>query len=126
MHSGNLALRGSRAPELRSSADHNHPQRVNPMKLERLVQASVLACCTAAAVPSISAPQSPGDETRARAEKVAATRAGEMARLCPAADPGDKAAFDACRRALYQDSDFKRSLADYVLWVRPREPRAET
>jgi hypothetical protein len=93
------------------------------MKLERLVQASVLACCTAAAVPSISAPQSPGDETRARAEKVAATLAGEMARLCPAADPGDKAAFDACRRALYQDSDFKRSLADYVLWGRQRDPK---
>jgi len=93
------------------------------MKLQKLVQASVLACCAAAAVPSSSAPLSPGDEARARVETFAATLAAEMAQLCPAADPGDKAAFDLCRKALYQDSQLKRSLADYVLWGRQRDPK---
>ena len=95
------------------------------MKLEKLVLARALAvaCCTAAAVPSISAPLSSGDETRARVEKVAATLAAEMAQLCPASDPGDKAAFDACRKALYQDSQFKHTLADYVLWGRQKDPK---
>jgi len=93
------------------------------MKLRKLVHAGALACCAAAALPSMSAPPPPGDEARARVDKVAATLAAEMAQLCPAADPGDKAAFDACRKALYQDSQFKRSLVDYVLWGRQRDPK---
>ena len=81
------------------------------MKLRKLVHASAIAWCAAAAAPSIAS--SPGDEARARVDKVAATLAAEMAQLCPAADPGDQAAFDACRKALYQDSRFKRSLNAY-------------
>ncbi|MFL6663265.1 MAG: hypothetical protein ACJ8G7_13905, partial [Rhizobacter sp.] len=92
------------------------------MKLRKLVHASAIAWCAAAAVPSIAS--SPGDEARARVDKVAAALAAEMAQLCPAADPGDQAAFDACRKALYQDSHFKRSLNAYVLWGRQRDPKA--
>jgi hypothetical protein len=43
--------------------------------------------------------------------------------MCPAAEPGDQAAFDACRGGLYRDSQFKRSLHDYVLWGRQRDPK---
>ena len=62
-------------------------------------------------------------EALARAEQVAARVAGELARLCPAAEPGDQAAFDACRGALYRDSQFKQSLRDFVLWGRQRDPK---
>src|SRR5882672_8969321 len=91
------------------------------MKLRMLVQASVLACSAAATAPSLSA--APADEARERVEKAAAQIAAELLRLCPASDPGDQAAFDACRAGLYRDSQFKRSLQDYVLWGRQRDPK---
>ena len=62
-------------------------------------------------------------DVRARAAGLAATLAAELSRHCPAADPADSAAFDSCRLALYRDSQFKRSLQDFVLWGRQRDPR---
>ena len=91
------------------------------MKPKKLLQASVLVWCAVAMAPSMSA--SPGDDPYGRAEKLAAQLATEMSQLCPAADPGDQAAFDACRKGLYQDSRFKRSLMDYVLWGRQKDPK---
>ncbi len=58
-----------------------------------------------------------------RAEQVAAGLASELARLCPPSDAADQAAFDACRGALFRDSQFKRSLQDFVLWGRQRNPQ---
>ena len=54
----------------------------------------------------------------AEVEQLAAEVAGELSRLCPPAAPGDQAAFDRCRLALFQDSALKRSLAPHVLWGR--------
>jgi hypothetical protein len=48
--------------------------------------------------------------------------AAELARLCPAADPGDQAAFEACRAGLYRSSQFRSSLQPFVLWERQRDP----
>lgn len=52
-------------------------------------------------------------------EKLVKNVADELARLCPAAQPADQAAFNSCRKALFEDSEFKRALAPIVLWGRP-------
>jgi hypothetical protein len=62
-------------------------------------------------------------DARARADRLAAALAAELSRHCPAAGPADQAAFDTCRLALYRGSQFKRSLQDFVLWGRQRDPR---
>lgn len=51
-------------------------------------------------------------------DKLAKNIADDLARLCPAAQPADQAAFDSCRQALFKDSEFKRALAPIVLWGR--------
>lgn len=56
---------------------------------------------------------------RPAVEKLGKTVADELARLCPAAQPNDQAAFNTCRQGLFEDSEFKRTLAPYVLWGRP-------
>jgi len=53
-----------------------------------------------------------------QAERLAADLASELARLCPPAQPGDQAAFERCRRGLFQDSLLKRSFMPYALWGR--------
>jgi hypothetical protein len=58
------------------------------------------------------------EDTR-RVEQLVATLAQEAAALCPLSGPGDQAALDRCRLALFSDSYFKRSLARIVLWGRP-------
>ena len=89
------------------------------MRVDRRIRALVLAGLTVAMAPSIAAPS---DEVRGRTEKVASQLAAEMARLCPAAEPADQAAFEACRKGLYNDSQFKRSLQSFVPWGRQRDP----
>ncbi|HJW11941.1 MAG TPA: hypothetical protein VJ598_09155 [Albitalea sp.] len=93
------------------------------MKLRKLVHAAALAGFVAALSPAVSASTSQSDAVRERVERAAAQVAAEMARLCPAADPGDQAAFDACRAGLYRDSQFKRTLQDVVLWGRQKDPK---
>lgn len=93
------------------------------MKLNRLYSATASILCAVAMAPSLgaSAPQDVG--ALQQAESVARQIAAEMVRLCPAAEPGDQAAFDACRAGLYRGSQFKSSLQDYVLWGRQRDPK---
>lgn len=62
-------------------------------------------------------------ETQQRVEHVAATLAAELAKLCPVADVGDQAAFANCKQGLYKDSQLKKSLPDFVLWGRQRDPK---
>jgi hypothetical protein len=54
---------------------------------------------------------------RPKIERFAAELAAELSMLCPAAAPGDQAAFDRCRQGL-NDSFLKRSLVPYALWGR--------
>ncbi len=94
------------------------------MKFRLLLQAAVSACTAAAALSSAAATSAvAGDVAGPRVEKLAAELAAEMARLCPVADPGDQAAFESCRKALYAGSQFKQSLSSYVLWGRQRDPK---
>jgi hypothetical protein len=58
---------------------------------------------------------------RAQVEQFAANVAAELSQLCPPAQPGDQAAFDRCRHALFEDSTLKRSLSPYVLWGRVKD-----
>lgn len=58
---------------------------------------------------------------RAQVEQLAANVAAELSKLCPPAQPGDQAAFDRCRQALFEDSLLKRSLSPYVLWGRVKD-----
>lgn len=53
-----------------------------------------------------------------KVERLAADLARELAQLCPPAQPGDQAAFERCRRGLYQDSLLKGSFVPYALWGR--------
>jgi hypothetical protein len=60
---------------------------------------------------------------RARVEARAAEIAADLARLCPAAEPGDQVAFNACRRGLFGASVLRRSLPEHTLWGRQRDPK---
>lgn len=61
-------------------------------------------------------------------ERVAGEIAADLARVCPLAQPGDQAAFDRCRQALFDDSPLKRSMHSIVIWgrVKPGAPLKET
>jgi hypothetical protein len=61
---------------------------------------------------------------RSQAERLAADLASELARICPAARPGDQAAFERCRQGLFQDSLLKRSFVPYALWGRRAQDAA--
>jgi hypothetical protein len=80
------------------------------------VAAVLMALGFACASSAQSVP--PAEDTR-RVEQLVVTLAQEAATLCPLSDPGDQAALDRCRLALFNDSYFKRSLARIVLWGRP-------
>ena len=88
--------------------------------------ANVAAVLMVLAVSGASTAQTvPRAEDVRRVERLVATLAQEAATLCPLSDPGDQAALDRCRLALFNDSYFKRSLARIVLWGRPSPvPRA--
>jgi len=93
------------------------------MKLRKLLQAGSLVWCATVMAPASSTTPASADETRLRVEKVAASLAADMAQVCPVADPGDQAAFDACRKGLFMDSQLKRSLQEFVLWGRQKDPK---
>src|SRR5205823_7315906 len=73
-------------------------------------------------VPGLAATDLAAPDVQARAERAAAALAADMARLCPVADPADQRALEGCRKGLYQDSLFKRSLMDFVPWGRQKDP----
>jgi len=86
----------------------------------RLLRLAVNAALVVLLVTGTSSGQSaPGAEDKQRIERFVATLAQEAAMLCPIGDPGDQAALDRCRAALFRDSYLKRSLARIVLWGRP-------
>jgi hypothetical protein len=74
----------------------------------------LLLALSAGAHPAHSEPPAPPPQ----AERLAADLASELAHLCPRAQPGDQAAFERCRRGLFQDSLLKRSFMPYALWGR--------
>jgi hypothetical protein len=86
-------------------------------------RSTLAAFAFAASVPWVSmfsyasVPQeSPPQELLVR-DRVAAI-VGELASICPVKPVDDKPAFDRCRKALFDDSLFRRSLSPFVLWGR--------
>lgn len=61
-------------------------------------------------------------DIKARVERKAQQIATELAQHCPATDPSDQAAFDNCRNNLFNKSQFRAILPDFVLWGRQRNP----
>jgi hypothetical protein len=59
------------------------------------------------------------DSQRGAVEHFIGTVIRQTATVCPLTSPGDQAALDLCRSALYGDSAFRRGLAPVVLWGRP-------
>lgn len=85
--------------------------------MTRLIAAAILGLVLGAPATGLAAaPYTP--EQQAEVERLAAGIASELARVCPAAQPGDQAAFDRCRQALFRDSLLKGALSPVVLWGR--------
>ena len=78
----------------------------------------VLMVLALAALPMWATAQ-PSDEAQAKVETKIAKMATQLAALCPLAAPGDQAAFDRCRFALFRDADLRQALGDILLWGRP-------
>ncbi len=93
------------------------------MKRSELFKATVAAALLGLSCVHAPAATAPPDEALAAVQAAASRIATDMARVCPVADAGDQAAFDACRQGLFRDSQFKRSLQDFVLWGRQRDPK---
>jgi hypothetical protein len=82
-----------------------------------LTTALLVAC----AAPGFAAPGAPDAKASQRAvERIAAEIAADLARVCPPAQPGDQAAFDKCRQALFNGSALKRNMHSIVLWGRAK------
>jgi hypothetical protein len=59
------------------------------------------------------------ESQRGAVEHFVGTLVRQTATVCPLTRPGDQAALDLCRTALYGDSAFRKGLAPVVLWGRP-------
>jgi hypothetical protein len=71
-----------------------------------------------------AAPASDTPEARERVQRSAAALAAELAAGCPLAPAADTAAYNACRKALFQDNSvLRQKLPDFVLWGRQRDPK---
>ena len=88
----------------------------------RVLLASTLAAVLGAAAGAARAGEPV--ELPPQVERLAADLASELARHCPAAQPGDQVAFERCRRGLFQDSLLKRSFTPVALWGRQAKEAA--
>jgi mono/diheme cytochrome c family protein len=63
------------------------------------------------------------EEKRGEITEIVEGIAGELVARCPVADPGDQAAFDACKQAMFGTSKLRGRLAQFTLWGRQhKEP----
>jgi hypothetical protein len=92
----------------------------------RLKLALALSCSLSfsAAAQMITPTVAPGREPAEvqRIEGHVANLSKELAAACPFAESNNQPSYDLCRMKLYQDSLFRRSLVDFVLWGRQRDP----
>ena len=78
----------------------------------------LFACFHAHAADEKRYVHNPDDDARANA--LAAKLIGELVTKCPVKPVGDKAAFAACREALFaSDSVLRASMKSFILWGRP-------
>lgn len=94
------------------------------MRLQLAITFSI-GLTAAAAAQAIAPTNAPGRDPAEvqKIEKLASDMAGEMSRACPAAAPNDVTAFNACRARLFEDSLLRRTLVDFTLWGRQRDPK---
>lgn len=92
--------------------------------MAKVVSALIAGLSAGLAALVFAAPSDGQDQARARVETHARELSSELARLCPQADPSDKVAFNSCRQGLFNNSAFKSSLPDYVLWGRQSDAKA--
>jgi hypothetical protein len=83
--------------------------------LTAFVFAAAFACVSAFSRLSV-AQEAPPQELLMR-DRVAAI-VSELASICPVKPVDDKPAFERCRKALFDDSLFRRSLSPFILWGR--------
>jgi hypothetical protein len=97
--------------------------------VRRIVLSLSAALAAACASPLAAAPgAADAAASRPAVERVAAEIAADLARVCPPAQPGDQAAFDRCRQALFNGSALRRNMHPIVIWgrVKPGTPLKET
>ncbi|NRF68149.1 hypothetical protein HLB44_14240 [Aquincola sp. S2] len=90
-----------------------------------LLAASALSPAIAPANPAAAAPD---EAMTQRVRQIAQRLADEFAARCPLAEPGDEAALNGCRQALFGDSALREQLTGAspearVLWGRQRDPK---
>jgi hypothetical protein len=69
----------------------------------------------------------PDEALQARLQTRYSDLAKDLGERCPLSAPGDQAAFDRCREALFGDSALRRNLQPILLWGRARgQPLKET
>ena len=86
--------------------------------LRVLLAPIALACASTHAAEDKSYVYNAADDARVKA--MAGKLMGELAAKCPVKPVGDKAAFAACRDALFaSDSPLRATLKNYILWGRP-------
>lgn len=78
----------------------------------------ILAALTVTGASAIAT--EPNATTQARLQTLYSALASELGAQCPLSKPGDVAAFDQCRKALYGDSKLRQQLPDILLWGRHR------
>ena len=89
------------------------------------LSAALLMACAA---PGFAAPGADPKASLPAVKRIAAEIAADLARVCPLAQPGDQAAFDRCRQALFDGSPLKRNMHSIVIWgrVKPGATLKET
>ncbi len=94
------------------------------MNILPLSAALLMAC----AAPGFAAPGADPKASLPAVKRIAAEIAADLARVCPLAQPGDQAAFDRCRQALFDGSPLKRNMHSIVIWgrVKPGATLKET
>ncbi|MES2939169.1 MAG: hypothetical protein V4864_15895 [Pseudomonadota bacterium] len=87
-----------------------------------------LAACAFAAVPAFAASPGAADTSGSvppPVQQMAQEIAAELAENCPVAPPGDVAAYNSCRQALFGDSALREHLPKFLLWGRQsKDPQA--
>jgi hypothetical protein len=93
------------------------------MQTEKFFRACLLACTASSLMLLNAAHAAPDAAVQTRVEAIAKNIAIELATVCPVSDTASPTAYDTCRKALYNQSELKRVLPDFVLWGRQKDPK---
>lgn len=98
---------------------HDRPYR----KYQALTSRRIAATLAAGTVLAVGIAVAQVDGGRTQVEHVARRIADELSASCPRSAPGDQAAYDTCRAAMYRNATLRSTLLPVTLWGRThREP----